>query len=227
MRNLTIVFFIISFTFIQCSIVSSYDKNEKCEENNVRSSELITEFYFDNNYSHLDSALYYIDEVYKSCEDRELNILLAFRKLSIYSIKNQFSEALKFIDTFDDAIFDDLPYYKDLLINRFKAMKAQSEADTITRNIYLEKVILDIEKYLSENNEDIDKMLNLSNVEDILINPYSTAVTQLYYYRSILRGRNEIIEELDSLQKTTDWNDKFLKVIGTAINEDFMDFFGI
>lgn len=209
--------------FSQC--VSSLEKKDNiCEKNIQRSSDLCTEYYMDNNSIHLDSALFYIDEVLGSCE--EYDGFMQLRKLSILSMKQDYSNALLFIETFEENLYGNMPYFQNLLKNRFNAMKSQSEGDTVLRDYYLNFIIKELEEYISLNKEKVDSLLKLSNANKILESPLSSAVIQYYYYRSINEGIENVENELVSTQKSIGGNNEFFDIIMSSFQEDFMVFIG-
>jgi hypothetical protein len=69
------------------------------------------------------------------------------RKLHILAEQQKFSEAVNFLETFDKEMFSDLPYFQELLINRFKAMEAIKENDINKRNKYLQRCVTMIDNF--------------------------------------------------------------------------------
>ena len=157
---------ILLLTLVLSQCVSAPETNnapcDKSEINNQKSADYYAKYYMDGDQSHLDSALFYIDEVLGSCE--KYAGLLSLRKLSILSVKRDYSQALQFIETFDEEIFSDLPYFQNLLKNRFNAMKSQAEGDFDMRDYYLKSSIEEINKFLSMNKTKGDSLLGLSDI---------------------------------------------------------------
>jgi len=220
MSRLILLFILL---FSQCES-STQRYIDLCEKNNVKSSELISQFYMDNDTLHLDSALIYIDEIYQKCDD--LKGLLSLRKLSIYSMKKDYSKALLFINTFNDGFFGDLTYFKNFLLNRFNAMRFQDIGDLKKRNDYLKFIVNDLEGFLVSNEGKVNSLFKLSDVEEILRNPISTPVIQYYYYKAMLEGTERTEAKLKLREKTKGGNKEFYEFIKTTFQEDFMIYIG-
>jgi hypothetical protein len=196
-----------------------------CEDYNNMSAECITKFYYDNDYKHLDTALIYIDEALLSC--KQYKKLLSLRKLSILSIKQDFAPALTFIDSIDRDLFGELPYFHNLLRNRFVAMRYQSENKIQSRNSNLKLSIDEIEDFLSLNKFKVDSLVQLQEIDKILSNRLSTALTQYYYYKSIVEGKENITNEISNKQNEINGNSDFFDYLKDCLEEDFMIFIGI
>lgn len=187
--------------------------------------ELIANFHLEGNCAYLDSALYYIDEVYGKCEG--INLLLTYRKLGIFSLQCKFSEAIELISAIDEKSFGEFKCLKEVLSDRFKAMQAQNEGDTLSRELYLKSMVQRLTSVISSNKEEIDKIISDVEIADILNNPYATVFMQLYYYKAQLFGVDDTMMELDALQKSLNGNNDFFDAVKGFLNEDFMIFSGV
>jgi len=217
---------ILSLLLSGCNLTPEKDDaSDKCELNNQKSAESYYRYYFDGDQSHLDSALFYIDEVLGSCE--EYLGLLSLRKLSILSEKQEYSQALNFIETFDEDLFSDLPYFQDLLKYRFSAMREHSKGNLELRNRYLESGIENISEFLSANKTKADSLVRLPEVGNILSDPLGTAITQYYFYKSVVEGPESIGAEITNLQEEQRWNEEFIDFLRTCLQEDFLIFNGM
>ncbi len=214
----TIVIIFIGTLFIQCN------NKINCDEINKKSAQLVNQYYFDKNNDHLDSAMYYIDKKINICGNYKN--LLSLRKLSILAEQQKFSEAIKFVKTFDKEMFSDLPYYQELLINRFKAMEAIKENDINTRDRYLVKCIELIDYYLLANEHKVVALLQQPNIENILKNPLSTAITQYYYYKFI-NNTKDVLKDLKEKKQEKNINTEFIDYLLDYLQTDFMEFNGI
>lgn len=221
-RLLLVLFSVLSFS--QCDTIAK-NNDDKCKEYNKKSTELINSFYMNEDSLYLDSALFYIEKGLEKCEEYES--LFSLRKLSVLSLQQNYSEGLLFVKTFDEEMFSDLPYFKNLLLNRFKAMNSLSKGDTVERNSYLNYIIKDLKDFLNSHKKEIDSIYKLDNAQEILNSPYSTSIIQFYYYRSILEGDESIKKELNVLKDKESVNNDFLEVILTTLEHDFMVFMGI
>ncbi|MFV0290426.1 MAG: hypothetical protein ACK5IJ_05930, partial [Mangrovibacterium sp.] len=128
--------------------------------------------------------------------------------------------------TFDKEMFSDLPYYQELLINRFKVMEAIRENDINTRDRYLAKCVVIIDNYLLANKQKVDSLLKQPNIENILKNPLSTALTQYYYYKST-NNINGILKDLNKKKREKNINNEFIDYLIDYLQTDFMEFNGI
>lgn len=214
-----------SFLLIQCKGTLKNETIINCEEYNYMSANCISDFYNDNDSKHLDTALLYIDEALLSCTKYEK--LLSLRKLSILSIKQDFEQALVFIEKLDKGLFNELPYFRNLLRNRFLAMKYQSVNNIESRNSKLKICIDDIERFLLLNQFKVDSLLQLQEIDSILSSPLSTAITQYYYYKSILDGKEKVENEILEKQNGVNGNVDYFDYLVICLEEDFMVFIGI
>jgi hypothetical protein len=164
--------------------------------------------------------LFYIDEIFGKCD--KYNALLAVRKIGIYSDKHDIYSAIEFINTLDDQLFY-LPYYKNLLLNRFKAMAAQEREDTLNKNIFLRNIVSDVTKFMSLHKEELDTLMQSKR---ILQSKYSFAPIHLYYYKAQINGVEEVKIEIDSLQRMIGGNEEYFEMMKGYLDEDFMYFAG-
>jgi hypothetical protein len=221
--NYRAIFLIFTLLLAIPQCVSSNKQCEQCEKNNHNSIRCLNEFIVDNDISHLDSALFYIDEIFGKCTQYDLQ--LAMRKLGIYSYKSDMYKAILFIDSLDCTLFY-LPYYKNLLLNRFKAMSAQEQGDILNRNVFLSNIIIELEQFISSNKDEINAFMQLSNISDILQHRYNIVPMQLYYYKAQIDGIDKIEYEIDSLQRSINGNEKYFEIMKEYLHGDFMYFGG-
>lgn len=199
--------------------------NTTCDEYNELYNECIMKFYIDDNYAHLDTALMHLEIAILNCDSN--NRLFSLRKLSVLSIKQEYDIALMFIDSFDNCFFKDLPYYKNVLKNRFMAMQFEYNNDSLRKDSCLNIALNNISLFLNENRTQIDSLLVLSDVDLILSNSLSTSFTQYYYYKSVIKGIDPTIKEIRDLQVKLEGNKDFFEYIEVCLEEDFMIFIGI
>lgn len=204
-------------------------KTDTCKEYNKKSFSLINKFYINGDTSNLDSAVYYIDKALSLSSCEKYQGLLSLRKIGILSIKRDYPNALTFIDSLNNNLYSNLPYFKDLLRDRFKAMEAQKKGNKVMRDYYLKSIVKLLENYLSENSTKIDSLLKSSDANKILGTSQATAFTEYYYYKSILVGKEKIIDELQMQQKSKRLNKGFYDYLISYLREqnDFMVFNGI
>ncbi len=198
--------------------------SSKCEEYNNSSADYYQKFYFKNDSSYLDSALIVINEGVKNCE--KSHNLLSLRKLSILAVKKDYNEALQFINTFDTEPFSELPYYKNLLTLRFKAMQAQNSNNWEERNKNLLEITQEINEYLKKNHKSVDSICKINSLDKILSSPLSTAISQKYYYESEVIGKDSVQNLILMKEKKGEINSEFAMYLLDFLDEDFLYFIG-
>lgn len=213
----------LSILFVQCKSNNS-GQVDRCKQNHEKANELVFEFQIQNNISKktflLDSALFYIDEVFGNCD---LDNMLAIRKLLIFSLKEEYAKGLTFIESVDGSIFEP-SYYKVILIERFSAMDAMSQGDSIKMINHLENIVFTIEKYIAENQNEIDSLIRTSSIID---SKYSLVLPQLFYYKSNIQNINDVMKEIDSLHNVKNGNSEYFEIIRSYANsESIMNFNG-
>lgn len=216
-----VVFFVCGIVFLQCNNkVSETD----CEELNQKSSYYFSLYKNSFNDKYLDSAYYYTDQGAKICS--EYQNLLSLRLLSIMSEQKRFLEAIQFIETIDTNMFSDYPFFRDVLIYRFKAMEATTVNDTIMRDKFLAKCVISVENYLNVDQTKVSHLIRQPKIDSILGDPLSTAIIQYYYYRSLsdyANTRNDLLK----LKSEPNINTQFIDVLIDYLETDFMEFNGI
>lgn len=209
--------------FTQCSgrVFDKFD-NAECDSIAWELSYLMNDYYIigkEQSFIRLDSALLIIESIDGKCE--KYNTVNSLRKLSILSIKQEYSQAIKYAEQLNDTII--APIYKVVIINRFKAMIAQKEEDIDAKNQYIRKIIDVLQTQLPPN--EIDSMLHLCDIDSIMQYPKYIYLTQYYYYRVQLEGFDKIISELNSVVK--DCEQDVLWILKPEKDSDFMVFNGI
>jgi hypothetical protein len=228
MKQKTFLFTILVFTIFQCS--SNQKQTDKCKINNEKSARCEMEYYLDDDIYHLDSALYYINEVFDECES--YSFILGMRKVVIYSMKHEYEKVIKFIDTLENKKLLYHPYQKNLLINRFNAMIAQEAGDTIKRNIYIKNIVSDVEQFMVMHKDTIELFFQMpygkskKEMNEIQIR-YSLVPVQYYYYKSQIEGVEKVNAELDSLKNAICIDEGYFEVLKLSLEGDFMRFIGI
>ncbi|MBW6480543.1 MAG: hypothetical protein K0B37_14035 [Bacteroidales bacterium] len=215
--------FLLALLFVQCGNLAVNDSS-KCDVINEKTAKLVYDYYFNNDLLLLDSALIYIDEGLKKCNKYEK--LFSLRKLGVLSLKQNYNDALQFIESFDENMFGELPYFKNFLNNRFIAMQAHFVGDSVTRNSYLNEIVAEIDLFLSMNDKEIKALLKLSDVNEILENPLTTSLMQYYYYKALLEGAENVKVKLNLLYRNQMISEEFKDILISIFDEDFLVFVG-
>ena len=224
MKTLILIIYLSACLLVQCNPKgnSSIDRAE-CERLSTKTQELINNYlFFDEgrSYARLDSALVIIDSISGKCGEYNSNISL--RKLVILLLKQEYSQAVKYAELLSDSIVS--PDYKSLIIDRFKAMEAQANGDTILKNQLLRTIISNLKYKLPKH--EIDSVLQLKDANSIMKYEKIVPLMQYYYYRAQLEGVDKICIELDSLQRN--WDDSFYdSPLKPKMEDNFMVFNGI
>jgi hypothetical protein len=220
---LMIIYFLAAILFIQCNPNKS-NIEEKCVENHEKANQCIFNYQIKFKYfgdtSPLDSAMFYIDEVFGSCN---LDNILAIRKLLIFALKEEYSNGAAFIQSIDSSIFEP-PYYKRVMEERFVAMDAFSKSDTLASMQHLKNIISIIQTYIDENSLEIDSIIQ---TPEVLQSKYSLVFPQLYFYKANVKSLEQVMKEIDSLENAMHGNAEYFENIRSyAKSESFMIFNG-
>ena len=210
-KTLIILIFIGVFSF--CCSKTIVDKSIDCDKLEKEISKLQLDYVLlnDTTYLRLDSALLLIDTMLCNCEKYYTGLITS--KLKILGIKKQYKEALILINELDEnKIF---PLKKNVLKNRFMAMQAQYSGNFSEKNRLINENFLIYKQIFYNNKNEIIKTLQSEDYEYILSNKYVFDILGYFYYKSQLFEYNDIIVEIDNLQKEINGNiiffDDFLK----------------
>lgn len=216
---------ILLFAFNSCD--SSSTKNRlTCDELNIKTTELIDGYYVTEDKTYIDSTLILLNEGIKSCDDYRK--LFSLRKLGVLSLKNDYEQAISFIDTIDESLFVYDPYYLEVIEFRFKAAQNFYHGDTVSGNYYLKKIVALLGNFLKENEKELNALLSQSEISVILQNEMSTAFIQHANYHALLNGREKTANHIITMFKSNEWNMEFYDMILNFIdNEDILIFMGV
>jgi hypothetical protein len=216
---------ILLFAFNSCD--SSSTKNRlTCDELNIETTELIDRYYVTDDKTYIDSTLILLNEGIKSCDDYRK--LFSLRKLGVLSLKNDYEQAISFIDTIDESLFVSDPYYLEVIEFRFKAAQHFYHGDTVSANYYLKKIVALLGNFLKENEKELNALLSQGEISIILQNEMSTAFIQHANYHALLNGREITANHINTMFKSNEWNMEFYDMILNFIdNEDILIFMGI
>ena len=218
--------------FCQCRPSNTHAlSEEQCEQMNAKTAELINDYtIIDENRlsARLDSALVLIDSMLKCNCKVSFKAKAAIRKVYILCTKKEYAEALKFTQATSDTLFIE-PYMKYVYEKRIEAMMAQEQNDMATRNKLIHDIVIYLQNYLPIPSPAIDSVLALKDRHDIGRYEKNFAISQYYYYRAQIEGKDKILKELDSLQQRINGNQEFFDYfLREPIKYDkFMNFNGV
>jgi hypothetical protein len=214
-------------TFLIIGKCNSTSENvDWCETINQKTMDYIYNFQMFEDTLYLDSALVFTDSALNNCESEKFNLTLTFRKLDILTKKQDYSGAISFVKSIDKPLISDLPYYNEYLVNRYKAMKNQSEGDMIARNSLIRTNINELQQFITKNRKKIDSLYHSESFDEILQNSLHFPPVQYYYNKSIIYGNDSIKAELDLLKMEKNINQKYVNFINNVLENDFLNFIG-
>ena len=224
-KSISIIILSISYICTNCTSPKTNIDDTTCKVYNRKSAEYYSEYFDNSDQDILDSALYYTNKALDTC--KENMGLLSLRKLSVLSLQNKFSCALIFINNIDSSMYIDLPYFHHFLELRFMAMKAKYEGDSIRADSCLQIIVKEIGDFITKNKSEIIPLLTDTNINNIIKSPFSTAIFQYYYYKSLVEGKDSVEEELNHKKALNEINNEFVTYLISYLSEDFMNFNGI
>lgn len=120
-------------------------------------------------------------------------------RLSILSLLKKYKDGIVLVSSVDSSMFV-LPYQKNLYLKTFRALQAKVEQDTLNERKYLEEIIVEIELYMKNNT------ISLETLSD------------LYYTKLRLVGKNKVITELESKRALHDECANYYNTLMTTIS---------
>lgn len=187
----------------------------KCEECFLQTGQCWDNFMITDDSAYLDSALYLLNEIDGTCEEKELQIKL--NKIFFYLEKEDIDSAIVTMQSIDEHYFA-TPKLKDIAINHFKIRKAKKTGDTTqVRRIYAE-LLNQYEYLLKFNKKSTDSTLKLSSITAIDSSHYIMPVYAYYYYKIKLQGTNKVFREIDSLETLEGVNQQFIDKLKQSID---------
>jgi len=217
-----VVLLLFMVSLVRCS--ANREKTGRCNGMNQRSVNYISSFSMQGDTAYLDTALSLTDSALKDC--KQYSTIFFFRKLDILSRKHDYPAAIDLIRSLDKPVFNELSYYNNYLLNRFRAMYYQEKGDLPERNQCLENNLRDLEHFITLHEGTINSLIAYPDPDSILNNPLHMPFVQYYYCRSVLNGPQKTKAELDSLRKAGKLNPRFHEFLMACIYTDLSDFNG-
>lgn len=187
----------------------------KCEECFLKTEQCWNNFMITDDSAYLDSALYLLNEIDGTCEEKELQI--KFNKIFFYWTKKDIDSAIVTMQSIDAHYFT-MPKLKDIIINHLKIKKAKTTGDTTqVRRLYAE-ILNQYEYLLKFNKKSTDSTLRLPSITAIDSSHYIMPVYAYYYYKIRLQDTNKVFREIDSLKTLEGVNQKFIDKLKQSID---------
>ena len=168
-----------------------------------------------------DSLVYFID---KGLEEFPNHTGLVFQKIYVLLEQHRYDEAIGYLQNDCVFIVGVLNYpYKEILKNRFNAMKCISANDMKCRDLYLRKALQLVENYIVEHKTTIEESMakDMYKLDESI--PYATPILQYYIYSVPLFGEKETLRQLQRLVQISDLQ----YLINLIQPYDFMKFSGL
>ena len=189
--------------------------------NIIKARECVNNFYFYGSTKSLDSAYVYLTEV-KDGDCADSNRLVNLHLSSVYFLKGDFKDAIKVYESLDAREFS-FPEYKRILINQIKAKEAGGKKQYAKQTEYYSDILRDLDAFIDRNISTRDSVLKLQDMSslDRLETEVLLRFGLKYYYLNKVKGSNNVILELDSLQKTINGNQAYFEFLKkSAIGKD-------
>lgn len=234
--RLFIVLFVLAGCFTSCLQPPSEKDCVNCERfcdscNNLSGYYFYERFYWEGDESCLDSALMVINEALPRCEKKKFD--MSIRKLAVLCGKQQYDQAISFMDSIDFKE-QDYSLYETIIRKRLFAMKYHdrmvqyNDVENLKeRNRYLREIIDILEDYLARNSASVDSVW--MNIDDGYYDSIVMARAQYYFYLSVLKNSKFAISKVDSLYNCGKINQTGLARLKNVCdcNAHFMIFLGI
>jgi hypothetical protein len=186
---------IITLAF-SCNQEGKVNNANNCQKDFYSANANLNLYYKDSSRNHLDSTLFYIDRSSSSCP--EFKTRFVNLKLSVLILLKDGKKGHDFVSSLDSNDFYKV-YTKNLYLRNFDAISYEKQGDTTKRNQEYSKLSSIIEKYLQKNPTDKE------------------AYMDLFYTNVKLKGKAQVIREIDSLYKNRINDNNFVELVKKSI----------
>jgi hypothetical protein len=177
--------------------------NEKCVRGFKNAQKNLFNYYSNNNYKSLDSALLNIEQSALCTKTRVASVEI---KISILLLMQKFEQGYKYVDSLNEKDFP-LRYQKEISLNVFKAKKYESSKDTASSLKCYSEIAKVIQSYITQ--------MQISEGLDFEARYYD-----LFIFKAKCFSQKQIESEIDSLTKKYPKERDFFEVLkGTIYNE--------
>ncbi len=193
------------------------DKSEKYLELAQAGHNYLYKARFELNPTFLDSALMCYNNADQLCPDKK-NVM-SYNKSFAYFEKKEYDNAIRMLEQSADSIFG-YPECKAILIERICAKRAGEQGDSIAQKRHYRNIIAEFDHYIETNRIAADSLMRLPDWNNIPLIPYSFVLAERYYDRAKLVGIQKTLSELDSLQKSTGYNQDYINWVKDVVSGD-------
>ncbi|MBP1673263.1 MAG: hypothetical protein H6Q25_1078 [Bacteroidetes bacterium] len=187
---------ILLIILISISVGVSFSQKDSTSQNfSLISSNFLDEYQLFGDSTLLDSALFYTELGIVTTT----NMNFIGRKLLILSLKHDYDGGLDYIKTLNNPFSPSFPYYNDILVKRFQAMKYLYLGDSIMYYEVLNSIISEIKPYFIEKQELFDSLCK-NDLNIIFKNEQYFLFFEYYYYQSLILDHDTFSHELLIMQ---------------------------
>jgi hypothetical protein len=186
-----------SAILLSCQGERNSIKQEDCNKSYQKATSALNNYYVDSNKVYLDTAYYVVEKVYGTCP--EFKSRFTNLKISLLLLRQEYESGYRFVDSLEENEFRQ-SYKKKLYLKTFQALTFEQQGDTSQRNEYFEKLVVEIEIYISVNPSDKD------------------AIADLFYTKLKFKEKAEVKREIDSMQTKRNNEKDFFNALKEAIS---------
>ena len=112
-------------------------------------------------------------------------------------------------------------YYVEMKKNfKNKTLAKSVENDINERNRYYNAIIETFESIIKQENLQIRAALVMDNIEDIQNSQTDYILSEMFYYKALVNGKDAAVSEIDSLQQKTSGNPEYFNDLKNIILKD-------
>lgn len=214
--RLRLIFYLSTISLV-FGCTSGNRTNVNYNKNIIKAQVCMNNFYFYASPKSLDSAFMYLAEVKNGyCADS--NRLVNLHMSTVYFLKGDYKNAIKIYESLDASEFS-FPEYKRIIINKIRAKEAGAKEKYAQRMQYYSDILGDLDAFLNRNISIRDSILRLEDMSSL--NELELAIIsmfgQKYYYASKVKGADNAIVELDSLQRAINGNREYFEYLKKSV----------
>ncbi|WP_418407319.1 hypothetical protein [Alistipes sp.] len=217
LKTLKLTYFCIPLLFVQCHHSQCAGNCEKYLELAQSGQNYLYKSRFELNPSFLDSALMCFNEAEQLCPDKKS--VMSYNKSFAYFGKKDYANAVKMLEQTADSLFL-YPEYKTVLIERILAKSAGEQGDSIAQKRHYNNVVANLDYYITLFRMEADSIMKLSDWNNIPLTSYAFIMAERYCDRAKIVGTQRALAELDSLQKSTGYNQDYINWVKDVVSGD-------
>lgn len=207
----------ISLVCVQCNRARSIDKSEMYLELAHAGHNYLYKARFELNPLFLDSAMMCFNDAEQLCPEKKS--AMSYNKSFAYFDKKDYANAVKMLEQCADSLFL-YPEYKTVLIERILAKSAAEQGDSMEQKRHYKNVVANLDHYITLFRVEVDSIMKLSDWNNIPLTSYAFVMAERYCDRAKIVGRQRALAELDSLQKSTGYNQDFINWVKDVVSGD-------